>query len=344
MRPTLTDLAKAAGVSTATVDRVLNDRPGVSARTRDMVRKAARAVGYLPDVEDPVTPMTFTALLPPGTNPFITDLRAHLVNAAKRAPGVTLDLPPIADLDPVTMADALGQVTGVQGVAVVALNHPRVHAALLRLTAQGIPVVTVASDLPDTRRLAYVGIDNMRAGRLAGQVIARFQGPDPQGKVAVFAGSLSYRGHQEREMGLRQYLSEDAPNMQLLEIRESQEDRDHAYDLTRALLDTHPDLRAIYNAGGGTSGIARALTEAGRAHDIITVAHEATDANKALLLDGTLDAIIDQDVRAEAIETLATLIAAANGIAHAVTPPRLQLVLKENLPTDPPVSGVKRGI
>jgi LacI family transcriptional regulator len=102
-------------------------------------------------------------------------------------------------------------------------------------------------------------------------------------------------------------------------------------------LAEHPDLTAIYNAGGGTSGIARALKESGRR--IVFVAHEATDANKALLLDGTLDAVIDQNARVEAREALTTLIAAARGQRYDPVPPRLQLILRENLPTDPPPAG-----
>lgn len=334
MRPTLTDLAEAAGVSTATVDRVLNHRPGVSARTRGLVNDAARRIGYLPGDDAPAHALTFAALLPGGPNRFVAELRAHLVAMSAAVPGLTLHLPEIPDLDPTTMADALGALGACDGVAVLALNHPLVHAALHQVTARTIPVVTLATDLPDTRRLAYIGIDNMRAGRLAGQVITRFLGPAPAGTVALFAGTLAYRGHMEREMGLRQVLSEDAPFLHLLEMRESREDRDRAFGEAQALLAAHPDLVAIYNAGGGTSGIARALKESGRR--VVFVAHEATDANKALLLDGTLDAVIDQDARAEAREALATLMAAASGRTHTVIPPRLHLILRENLPTDPP--------
>jgi len=337
MRPTLSDLADAAGVSTATVDRVLNDRPGVSARTRGLVRDAARRIGYLPGAEGATPTLTLAALLPGGPNRFVAELRAHLVAMAHDDPGLTLHLPDIPDLDPTTMADALNALGACDGVAVLALTHPLVHAALHQLTARNIPVVTLATDLPDTRRLAYIGIDNMRAGRLAGQVITRFLGPAPAGTVALFAGTLAYRGHMEREMGLRQVLSEDAPFLHLLELRESREDRDRAYGEAQALLAAHPDLVAIYNAGGGTSGIARALRESGRR--LVFVAHEATDPNKALLLDGTLDAVIDQNARDEAREALATLTAAARGVAHAVIPPRLHLILRENLPTDPPPPG-----
>ncbi|OAN74362.1 hypothetical protein A8B78_17355 [Jannaschia sp. EhC01] len=332
MRPTLADLAEEAGVSTATVDRVLNDRPGVSARTRQLVHNAARAIGYLPAAEPALSPARLVAFLPQGTNDFIAELRDHMIAEAAAMPGVQLTLPSISGLEASAMADALTDVGDVDGVALVAISHPRVHDALMRLSARNIPVVTLLSDLPDTLRRAYVGIDNLRAGRLAGEVITRFLGRNPTGKVAHFAGSLTYRGHQERDVGLRQYLSEEAPKLELLEVRESGDDPDRAFAQAAENLARHPEICAIYNAGGGTTGIARALQDSGHAARIVFVAHDATDANKALLLDGTLDAVIDQNAKREAQETLATLAAAARGQTRIPTQPRLHLILKENIP------------
>lgn len=334
MRPTLMDLADAAGVSTATVDRVLNNRPGVAARTRAIVTNTARRIGYLPEVKGDETPIQLAALLPPGTNSFIAELRAHLIAAATTHPGITLSVPDIADTTPEAMAHALGGLQHCQGAAVIAQNHPLVHEALRRAATRGVPIVTLATDLPDTRRLAYIGIDDMRAGRLAGQVLSRFLGNARPAKISVFTGLRGYRGHMEREMGLRQVIEEEAPHLDVLAVRESHEDRTRASEQTKAVLAAHPDLSAIYNAGGGTLGIARALKEAGRAGDMVFVAHDATDMNKSLLLDGTLDAVIDQDARLQAHEAITTLAAAARGTNHAVVPPRLQLILKENLPTD----------
>ncbi|MFY8145905.1 MAG: LacI family DNA-binding transcriptional regulator, partial [Rhodobacter sp.] len=50
MRPTVNDIAREAGVSLATVDRVLNDRPGVRAKTAEAVQAAIRRIGYVRDV------------------------------------------------------------------------------------------------------------------------------------------------------------------------------------------------------------------------------------------------------------------------------------------------------
>lgn len=334
MKPTLSDIAEAAGVSTATVDRVLNGRPGVSARTRTRVNAAAHKIGYLSNADTALTPKRLVAILPHGSNEFIEDLRAHLRAEAAAMPGVTLEMPEITALNPSAMAKALSEVGDVDGVAVVAFNHPRVHDALQRLSARNIPVVTLISDLPDTLRCAYIGIDNLRAGRLAGEVITRFLGPHPKGEIALFAGSLTYRGHQERDVGLRQYLAEEAPNLTLLELRESGDNRTRAFAQATDLLAKRPGICAIYNAGGGTAGIAHALQDSGRATDIIFVAHEATNTNKALLLDGTLDAIIDQNAKREAQEALAMLSAVARGQNRSTTQPRLHLILKENIPSD----------
>ncbi|MEM7722045.1 MAG: LacI family DNA-binding transcriptional regulator [Pseudomonadota bacterium] len=334
MRPTLSDIATKAQVSPATVDRVINDRPNVSERTRTHVLSVARRLGYLPPDETvEVKRVRLSLLLPAGTNAFINDLAHQAIRQAALLPGVAVDIHRIDGLNPEHLADAL-RAEDADGVAVVALNHPSVRDAIRALNGRRIPVVTLASDIPGAPRLAYIGIDNGQAGRLAGQVMGRFLGRGVSGKVALFAGTLGYRGHQEREMGFRQILSEEFPGLNIVELRESREDRDRAEAEVRALLDRHPDLAGIYNAGGATMGVARALRVAGRDGDMVFVAHEMTPEKRRLILNGTLDAVIDQNARVEIRETLAALSHAARGQAYRAMPPRLQLVLRENLPVE----------
>ena len=76
----------------------------------------------------------------------------------------------------------------------------------------GTPVLTLVSDIAHAPRIAYVGIDNRNAGRLAGHLLGRFV-PGSAGEVALFAGSLSYRGHEEREMGFRHILADEFPKL-----------------------------------------------------------------------------------------------------------------------------------
>jgi LacI family transcriptional regulator len=338
---TLHDVAREAGVSPATVDRVLNGRDGVRARTKEIVFTTARRMGYIFDPNgfnappSTVDHVTLVFLLPAGTNAFIDALHRHIeLNAATR-PDVTTLIERIEGFNPQTLSARLLDLRGkVQGVGLIAQDHPIVREAIRALSQAGTHILTLASDVQNVPRLAYVGIDNRQAGRLAGQLMGRFLPHGVAAKVALFAGSLSYRGHEEREMGFRHILREEFPDIQILDLREIMDDRQRAMEETLSLLDQHPDLAAIYNVGGGTSGIGTALNARGATKRVILIGHEATERNKRLLLDGTVDAVIDQNPRVEAREALNILIAAARQEPYTFIPLRLQLVLKENLPDE----------
>ncbi|MER8745011.1 LacI family DNA-binding transcriptional regulator [Mesorhizobium sp. M1004] len=340
MRSTLTDIAREAGVSAATVDRVLNNRPGVRARTREIVLEMAHRLGYIaegpngaPPRPSPGEVIRLDFALPAGTNSFIKMLHRHIEAQALARPDLDVHIATIEGFNPDRLARLLQELRGqTQGVGVIALDHPTVREAIRSLSANDVKVVTIASDILHVPRVAYIGIDNRAAGRLAGYLLNRFMGSERPSKVALFAGSLSYRGHEEREMGFRHILTEESPNLKIVEMREMLDDREKAYSEASALLDRHPDLAAIYNVGAGNTGIARALKERGRAKDILFLGHEVTDGTKELLLDGTLDAVIDQNPRVEAREALNILSHSVRHLSYEPHQPRLQVIFKENIP------------
>jgi LacI family transcriptional regulator len=191
-----------------------------------------------------------------------------------------------------------------------------------------------------------VGIDNRAAGRLAALLLGRFLPQHAERKVAVFVGSLAYRGHEEREMGFRSLLSEEFPHLRIAHILEIGDDRDRAFAVTQDLLRKDPP-HAIYNIGAGNQGIARALKEArpaeaqpiearsskaASAPRIVFVGHDLTEATRRLLLDRTMDAVIDQNPRVEAREIVKLLVAAVKGAPEPSYLPRLQVIFRENIP------------
>jgi LacI family transcriptional regulator len=338
VRSTLSDIAREAGVSAATVDRVLNNRAGVRSRTREIVLETAQRLGYISansrDAQtsaDAVIRLDF--VLPMGTNPYMKLLREQLELQGCVRPGLDVRIHSIEGFNPDSLARTLLELRGgTQGVGVIALDHPTVREAIRSLAADGVKVLTLATDISHVPRVAYVGIDNRQAGRLAGYIVGRFLGTAAPKKVALFAGSLSYRGHEEREMGFRHVLAEEFRNLSIVELHEIRDDRDKAYREAAALLDRYDDLAGIYNIGAGNQGIARALKERGRALSVVFVAHEVTEGNKVLLLDGTIDAVIDQNARVEVREALNILSASIRGVGCDVHLPRLQIIFKENIP------------
>jgi LacI family transcriptional regulator len=336
-RTTIVEIARAAGVSTATVDRTLNNRGGVKERTRSLVLDTAERLGYLPDrrgngIVAGIAEIDF--VLPGGTNTFMKVLAEHLEALAdRRRSEAAIRVHRIDGFNPEALAETLLGLKGAtQGVGVVAVDHPTVREAIRDLGSRGVPVLTMVSDIPNVPRIGYVGIDNRAAGRLAGHLLGRFVRPGGR-EVALFAGSLSYRGHEEREMGFRHILEEEFPALRVVELREVRDDSQRAYKEARMLLATYKNLAGIYNIGAGNRGIARALEESGRASEVVFVCHEVTEHTRRFLLSGTVDAVIDQNPRVEARDAVDWLISAARGRDEPSLPPiRIQAVFKENIP------------
>ena len=234
---------------------------------------------------------------------------------------------------PEALAASLRELQGTSaGIGIIALDHPLVREAIREAAAVGTPVLTLVSDIAHAPRIAYVGIDNRNAGRLAGHLLGRFV-PGSAGEVALFAGSLSYRGHEEREMGFRHILADEFPSLRIVELREVRDDLERSYREASRLLADRPQLRGIYNIGAGNRGIARALEEAGRSREIVFIGHELTEHTRRFLLSGTMDAAIDQNPRVEAREAIDRLLHAARG-EHGPDPMpiRIHAIFRENMP------------
>ena len=340
-RVTIHDVAREAGLSAATVDRVLNRLAGVRELTVARVEAAVRRLDYQPDrlaarlarARD----YRFVFVLPSGTNSFMADLAREVREASRRLVGertaVELVLVDVFDAD--KLAETLEAVGrgGPDGVAVVALDHPSVREAVNGLADAGVPVITLVSDMPSSRRLHHVGIDNAAAGRTAASLVGRFVGRRP-GKVGLVAGSLSLRDHAERHYGFAQVMAREHPQLTLLPVREGRDDYVLSEAAAAALLAEHPDLVALYNAGAGNRGVVAAVEAAGRAGDLVVVAHELTAFTRRALVRGTIDAIISQDPGHEVRSAVRVLTAQADGtpIVAGQERIRIDIFLRDNVP------------
>jgi LacI family transcriptional regulator len=339
-RARLADVARLSGVSSATVDRVLNQRAGVRTATAHRVLKAAAEAGYLSESDLYASlrpkPMQLVFLLPTGTNRYFRLLADYLVYAKEQlnAFNVSCRHHFVDSFNPNVLAERLlHHGRRADGVAFMALEHPLVRDAVDALVVEGVHVVTIISDVSNSQRAAYVGMDNRAAGRTAAYLMARFVGPR-SGRIALIAGSLSYRAHEEREIGFARMLEEMLPGTLVVGLREGRDDAATNYQQARSLLAQYADLMGIYNIGGASDGVARALKEAGRDQSVVFIGHGLTQDTRALLIDGTLDAVINQQPQnliMNSVRTFVNLRERRNPIV-GVEPVRISLVLRENLP------------
>ncbi len=330
-RPTLTHLAERAGLSLATVDRVINRRRGVKERTRVRVLELAREMGLLSssDAAGYATqpPANIVFLLPSGGNPYLRllgdKLRARMNGGGPGAPNLRCFF--IDGFNAGALAGALHHNAGwADGIAFFAIEHPSVRQAAAEVAARGTRLVTIVSDLGLSSRIDHVGLDNHAVGRTAGLLIGRFSGGT--GAVALVAGSRHYRAHSEREAGVLSIVEEMFPGLTVMPMREGHDDPGENYRLTLDLLEQHRDLVGIYNVGGASGGICRALRERDR-RDVVMIGHGLTTDTRKALIDGSMDAVFEL-----APETLIE-----GAIARLTRPddvsgrPKLDIFFRENL-------------
>jgi len=337
---TLRDIARQAGVSLATVDRVLHNRPGVRPDTVRRVKDAMARSSFQPHAAASelarARTRRFAFVMPVGANLFMQQIQAHLGEMANWMAARRLSVDMIATdvFDPAMLAVRLEDLVGrVDGVAVVALDHPSVRAALNDLVESGAKVVTLVSDVPSSRRHHYVGIDNIAAGRAAGALVGRFIG-GRSGRVAIVAGSQGLRDHAERIFGFTQVISAEFRQLEVLPVVEGHDEDERSERLTRRLLDEHRDIVGLYNVGAGTAGVAKALGDSGRAGEVVFVGHDVTAVTRKLLLNGVMDAAISQNPGHEARSAVRVLLALARGepILNEQETIRIDIVMRDNLP------------
>ncbi|MFK0161835.1 LacI family DNA-binding transcriptional regulator [Rhizobium sp. NPDC090279] len=341
MRPTVHDIAAAAGVSLATVDRVLNQRPGVRLVTREKVEEAIRQIGYIRDVaaanlaKGRVYPLVF--IVPTGDNSFMHGLRSEVHQATLRAGMERTDIR-IIEVPPFDVSALVAALDGLQGqniagVALVATDAPEVRAAVARLVSERIPVVTLVSDLTDSARHHYAGIDNIAAGRTAARLLGRFLG-GREGNITVLAGSMLVRDHRERLQGFSAVMAEEFPKLRLLPVLEGRDDPELAGSLVSKALSAGKDIIGIYSLGAGNRGLIGALKAVRPARELTVVVHELTQHTRAALVDGTIDAVLNQDAGHEVRSAIRVMKATADGQAVIADQERIRLdiFLKDNLP------------
>jgi LacI family transcriptional regulator len=339
-RPTITDLAKAAGVSVATVDRVLNQRLPVRSDTTQRVVAAAEAIGYhatglLKRRMIEVPQRRFGFLLQKRHDAFYQNFGKELVGATKSAHFI--EGKPLLDFNdelvPALIAQRIRDVAPkVDALAVVAMDHPQVNEAVEAVTATGKPVYTLLSNITTPACAGHLGLDSRKAGRIAAWTISRTA--RKTGKIGILVGSHGYLNQELSEISFRTYMREHAPNFQLLEPIINLDDDNIAYNAITDMVRSNNDLVGVYVSGGGQDGLIKALREIKAAKRPVAVCNELTTTTRAALIDGVIDLALATPIAAIArrlIEMMAKAVNSAD-IPHSpaiMLPP--DIFLSENI-------------
>lgn len=337
--PTIPEIAQIAGVSTATVDRVLNRRPGVNAETERKVLEVMAQLGTAPVRGRPRRTGNFKfAYVLPAMPPSYFDLvDRHIAQQASelRHQHVTQVTLRIDCSDPNSFADELARLDDYDGIALLAPDQPAIKHAVNTLVRSGVHVVTLLSDLSGSMRETLIGADDRAAGRVAGLLLGRMTRPGDQASVMLATNASRFSSEIDRGIGFAQIIEERFPWLNLLRMNlpESEDKAYLAFKDYLASSGSQANLVGIYSVGAGTFGMCEALEAQlpGKSCSVIT--HALTDMNRSLLLSGKLAYVLDQDIHYcinMATRVLRALCENVRG-ALAVVQPRIEILTSENL-------------
>lgn len=297
--------------------------------------QAAKPAGEAPaSTETEATTKTMKlAYVTNGVDPF-WDVAAAGVRAAEKEFGVSCEviMPPKGLVDQKRMIEGL-LATGVDGIAISPIDAANQVAFINEMAAQ-CKVITHDSDAPDSNRLCFIGMDNYKAGRSAGQLVKEAL-PDG-GKVMIFVGRLEQLNARQRRQGVvDELLDRPMPTGELAFDEQAAVLSNEKYTIVGTRTDNFDYAKAKANAEDAIASNAdlacmvglfaynipqclAAVKESGKAGQIQLVSFDEANDTLQGIRDGHVHGTVSQQPYYYGYESIRVLKALVDGDASVV--------------------------
>ncbi|MGD0567349.1 MAG: substrate-binding domain-containing protein [Candidatus Sulfotelmatobacter sp.] len=264
-------IAELADVSIGTVDRALHGRPGINESTRQRILRVAEQIAYTPNLAARALSVSKASArigvcIPREIHFFYDQLWSGVLDEARSvAPlGIQFVNRPVHALGE-NDTQAFKELTAnhVDGIIVTAGSPQGLKPLIDEAEENGIRVVCVSTDAPESQRSTIVCVEPLLNGRLAGELMGKFA--PPGSKVAVIAGMLSAEDHRRKTAGFSDAFPRHCPGGEIVSVIEGHEDEDESFQKTFDLLGRVPDLAGLYVNTVNCLPVCRALGARGLA-------------------------------------------------------------------------------
>ncbi|WP_094548469.1 LacI family DNA-binding transcriptional regulator [Petroclostridium xylanilyticum] len=302
MRVTIRSIAEAANVSRGTVDKVLNNRPGVSQEVRERVKKIAEEMGYKPNVAGKALafqkkPLRIGVIILNKYDPLFQEVYEGVKRASYELKGFGIAVE-CCVMSSVNVQEQLMFIRelhnkNISALVLSPLDEEIIREELKKLTTQNIKIITFNTDITGIERMCFVGQDLKKSGRVAGDLIGKLL-PNG-GNVLVITGIGKIKALQERLAGFKEIIEQEYPNINIIQVLENIHDSQSSYLKTVEFLKRQDSLNAIYVTNGiGTGGVGKAIQELNKRH-IKFVCFDKIPETIELIKDKIVDFTITQD-------------------------------------------------
>ncbi|MDA8783486.1 LacI family DNA-binding transcriptional regulator [Candidatus Pelagibacter bacterium] len=289
-------ISEASGYGTATVDRVLNDRPGVSKRTKDKILKTLNNLQNTSQKNNKKN-ILVCSQSGPSYNKTLEETIERVNSKNHNKFNLIKKFIAAKDFKPDHFIKILNDTSKFDAVIIVSQEDQNINNEIIKITNEGKPVVTLTTDLPNSNRTCYIGSNQSNAGSTAAQIIGKHVGKKTGSILMVM--SMPYRCQQERELGFRKILRSEFPNLIIKESIFNLDTPEESYKYVKKYIKENGTPLGIYNIAGGNLGVAKAISEMDLQQDIIFVGHELNKNSRNLLENNTMDFVIGHDVELE---------------------------------------------
>ncbi|MDR0382128.1 MAG: LacI family DNA-binding transcriptional regulator [Oscillospiraceae bacterium] len=304
MPVTIRQVAHAAGVSRGTVDRVVNNRGKVKPEVAERIREVINETGYTPNKAGKVLvtrkrPIKIGCFLPSLGNAFwdevMTGFRAAEDELADF--GLSLEIREVHGYIIEGHIEAIRSLVDANcsSLIVSTMDVPDIRDYVNSVINNGIPVITINTDLTGTNRLCYIGSDYLTGGKAAGRLLSIYS--EFPLVILTVTGSTMIKGHNDRIAGFLTSLNESNVEYRMASVCECLDDEERAYDVTLDALREHPDTNCVYISAAGVTGVCRAIADSGlrRDHRIKVISFDDPETTCELIKKGEIDFTICQE-------------------------------------------------
>ena len=342
MGVTMKQIAELANVSRGTVDKVLNNRPGVKPATQEKVMRIVKELHYQPNILGKAlvqskSPTKIGIILTPEFNPYIQELLLGIQKAKEEygSFGIEIITKMLTTLESAEQLAILNELISqnINGLAIFPLNDTQIISRVNQLVHSNVPVVTFNSKTEGIRSLCFIGQDHYKGGRAAAELLLKTLPGQGRHQVGVIVSSSILSCHHDRLRGFTEKLLECGDSFSILSVQENQDRKEDAFRITLEYCNRCPALDAIYITGGGVAGVGSALEIAEMDHRVRVICHDVTPDSTDLLKKGIVDFILGQDPTEQGYQLVKVLF---EYCIKGTTPPReieipVTITIKETL-------------
>lgn len=293
-------IAEMANVSIGTVDRALHGRGGIKDATRQRILQIARQIGYTPNLAARALSVTKSVsrigvCMPREIHFFYDQLWSGVLEEARRLAqlGIQFVNRPVQTLGHEdTQAFKELVQSGVDGIILTAGNPKDLTPLINDAEENGIPVVCVSTDAPESKRSTVVCVEPWLNGCLAGELMGKLL--PPSSKVAVVLGMLTAEDHRKKTEGFSDTFPRHCPGGKVVAVVEGHEDEDESFQKTFDLLRRIPTLSGLYVNTVNCLPVCRALGARGLAGKIKLITTDLFAEMSSYFQKGTITASIYQ--------------------------------------------------